>query len=186
MKMSKRAGNYITMRDVLDEVGVDAIRFVMISRNADKKIDFDLDIFLQKNKDNPVFYIQYAHARCSSIINIAKEKFKELNIEKKNNISLTNLELNEEKLIIKQVCSFYNIIESSAKNYEPHRISNYLYDLAKTFHNYWSIGNIDESKRILIEENIDLSRSRIFLILAVKSVIKKGLDILKITCPEKM
>ena len=186
MKMSKRAGNYITMRDVLNEVGVDAIRFVMISRNADKKIDFDLDIFLQKNKDNPVFYIQYAHARCSSIINIAKEKFKELNIEKKNNISLTNLELNEEKLIIKQVCSFYNIIESSAKNYEPHRISNYLYDLAKTFHNYWSIGNIDESKRILIEENIDLSRSRIFLILAVKSVIKKGLDILKITCPEKM
>ena len=186
MKMSKRAGNYITMRDVLDEVGVDAIRFVMISRNADKKIDFDLDIFLQKNKDNPVFYIQYAHARCSSIINIAKEKFKELNIEKKNNISLKNLELNEEKLIIKQVCSFYNIIESSAKNYEPHRISNYLYDLAKTFHNYWSIGNIDESKRILIEENIDLSRSRIFLILAVKSVIKKGLDILKITCPEKM
>ena len=71
-------------------------------------------------------------------------------------------------------------------NYEPHRISNYLYDLAKTFHNYWSLGNIDESKRILIEENIDLSRSRIFLILAVKSVIKKGLDILKITCPEKM
>ena len=78
MRMSKRAGNYITMREVLKEVGVDAIRFMMISRNADKKIDFDLNIFLQKNKDNPVFYIQYAYARCTSIINIAKKKLKML------------------------------------------------------------------------------------------------------------
>ena len=187
MKMSKRAGNYISMRDVLKEVGVDAIRFIMISRNADKKIDFDLDIFLQKNKDNPVFYIQYAHARCTSIINIAKEKLVNFNIESNfKSLNLTNLNLNEEKLIIKQICSFYNVIKSSAQNYEPHRISNFLYDLAKIFHNYWSIGNVDESKRIIIDEDIELSKARIVLVLAVKLVIKKGLSILKINCPENM
>ena len=145
--MSKRAGNYITMREVLKEVGVDAIRFMMISRNADKKIDFDLDIFLQKNKDNPVFYIQYAHARCMSIINIAKNKIKNVNLDKKNQLSLTNLNLDEEKLIIKQICSFFNVIALSAENYEPHRISNFLYDLAKIFHNYWSLEMLMKIKK---------------------------------------
>ena len=150
MKMSKRAGNYITMREVLKEVGADAIRYTMISRNADKKIDFDLDIFFQKNKENPVFYIQYAHARCASIINISKDKLGDITRDlKTNNLNFKNLNLDEEKLIIKQICSFYNVIKSAAENYEPHRISNYLYDLRKTFHNYWSLGNIDENKKLL-------------------------------------
>ena len=187
MRMSKRAGNYITMREVLKEVGVDAIRFMMISRNADKKIDFDLNIFLQKNKDNPVFYIQYAYARCTSIINIAKNKIKNVNLDTTvENLSLTKLNLDEEKLIIKQICSFFNVIKSSAENYEPHRISNFLYDLAKIFHNYWSLGNVDENKKVIIEKDIELSKSRIFLIIAVRSVLKKGLSILKINCPENM
>ena len=125
--MSKRAGNYITMREVLKEVGTDAIRFTMISRNADKKIDFDLDVFLHKNKDNPVFYIQYAHARCSSVVKIAKEKFGDEFVSNLKNINnLIDLQIYEEKQIIKQVCSFYNVIKSSAQNYEPHRISNFL------------------------------------------------------------
>ena len=187
MKMSKRAGTYITMREVLKEVGTDAIRFTMISRNADKKIDFDLDVFLQKNKDNPVFYIQYAYARCSSIIAIAKEKLgDEFIFNSKIIKNLIDLKLNEEKQIIKQVCNFYNVIKCSAQNYEPHRISNFLYDLAKTFHNYWSLGNIDDTKRIIIKEDLMVSKSRLHLIMAVKSVIKKGLDILKIDCPENM
>ena len=187
MKMSKRAGTYITMREVLKEVGTDAIRFTMISRNADKKIDFDLDVFLQKNKDNPVFYIQYAYARCSSIIAIAKEKLgDEFIFNSKIIKNLIDLKLNEEKQIIKQVCNFYNVIKCSAQNYEPHRISNFLYDLAKTFHNYWSLGNIDDTKRIIIKEDLAVSKSRLLLVSAVKSVIKKGLDILKIDCPENM
>ena len=187
MKMSKRAGTYITMREVLKEVGTDAIRFTMISRNADKKIDFDLDVFLQKNKDNPVFYIQYAYARCSSIIAIAKEKLgDEFIFSSKITKNLIDLKLNEEKQIIKQVCNFYNVIKCSAQNYEPHRISNFLYDLAKTFHNYWSLGNIDDTKRIMIKEDLAVSKSRLLLVSAVKSVIKKGLDILKIDCPENM
>ena len=187
MKMSKRAGTYITMREVLKEVGTDAIRFTMISRNADKKIDFDLDVFLQKNKDNPVFYIQYAYARCSSIIAIAKEKLgDEFIFNSKIIKNLIDLKLNEEKQIIKQVCNFYNVIKCSAQNYEPHRISNFLYDLAKTFHNYWSLGNIDDTKRIIIKEDLAVSKSRLLLVSLVKSVIKKGLDILKIDCPENM
>ena len=187
MKMSKRAGNYITMREVLKEVGTDAIRFTMISRNADKKIDFDLDVFLHKNKDNPVFYIQYAHARCSSVVKIAKEKFGDEFVSNLKNINnLTELQIYEEKQIIKQVCSFYNVIKSSAQSFEPHRISNFLLELAKTFHNYWALGNIDESKRIIIGDDLMVSKSRIHLIVAVKSVIKKGLDLLKIDCPESM
>ncbi|PDH56839.1 MAG: arginine--tRNA ligase [alpha proteobacterium MED-G10] len=188
IKMSKRSGNFITMNEVVSEVGSDAIRYMMISRNADKKIDFDLDIFFQKNKENPVFYIQYAYARCMSIIQIVKEKRKEISIDEKNtdSLKLNKLMLEEEKLIIKHICSFYDIIKNSAIHYEPHRISAYLYDLAKIFHNYWSIGNIDAKKRILIENDDDTTRARTYLVFAVKKVLNKGLSLLKIKCPNKM
>ena len=94
--------------------------------------------------------------------------------------------LEEEKLIIKHICSFYDIIKNSAIHYEPHRISAYLYDLAKIFHNYWSIGNIDAKKRILIENDDDTTRARTYLVFAVKKVLNKGLSLLKIKCPNKM
>ena len=188
IKMSKRSGNFITMNEVVSEVGSDAIRYMMISRNADKKIDFDLDVFFQKNKENPVFYIQYAYARCMSIIDIIKDKKEEINLDEKNtdSLKLNKLVLEEEKLIIKHICSFYDVIKNSARYYEPHRISGFLYDLAKMFHNYWSIGNIDNKKRILIENDEDTTRARIYLVLAVKKILNKGLDLLKIKCPNKM
>ena len=188
IKMSKRSGNFITMNEVVSEVGSDAIRYMMISRNADKKIDFDLDVFFQKNKENPVFYIQYAYARCMSIIQIVKEQKKEIRIDEENAdlLMLNKLILEEEKLIIKHICSFYDVIKNSAKHYEPHRISSFLYDLAKIFHNYWSIGNIDEKKRILIEDDDNTTRARIYLVFAVKKILNKGLSLLKIKCPEKM
>ena len=147
MKMSKREGNYVTLRDVIDEVGSDVLRFMMISRNADKKIDFDFDLVQSKTKDNPVFYVQYAYARCISILNIFKETFEcgfdSLNTSK---IPLSNLILEEEKTLIKKLCNYLNVIMSSANYYEPHRITNYLYDLAKDFHAYWGLGKIDSSK----------------------------------------
>ena len=99
---------------------------------------------------------------------------------------LDKLILEEEKLIIKHICSFYDVIKNSAKHYEPHRISSFLYDLAKIFHNYWSIGNIDEEKRILIENDNDTTRARIYLVFAVKKILNKGLSLLKINCPDKM
>ena len=182
LKMSKRKGNYITMREVTKEVGVDALRFMMISRNADKTIDFDFDSLKIKNKDNPVFYVQYAYARCMSVLDISKEKIKEIEID---DFKLDYLTLNEEKMLIKYICNFYNVIKSAAEYFEPHRITNYLYDLSKIFHNYWGLGNIDKKKRIITEDH-DLTKSRLALIKVVSMTINKGLSLLKISSPKSM
>ena len=143
--MSKRSGNYITMREVLKEVGIDNLRFMMISRNADKSIDFDFESVIKKNKDNPVFYVQYAHARCMSILNSYNFRLEDLS---QNFNELSNLNLDEEKMLIKYLCSFFNVIALSAIYFEPHRITNFLYDLAKIFHNYWGVGNLEKEKEL--------------------------------------
>ena len=182
LKMSKRSGNYITLREVTKEVGADALRFMMISRNADKTIDFDFDSLKNKNKDNPVFYVQYAYARCMSILDVSKEKIKEI---EKDDFKLDFLTLNEEKMLIKYICNFYNVIKSSAEYFEPHRITNYLYDISKIFHNYWGLGNIDKKKRIITEDD-DLTKSRLVLTRVVSKTINKGLSLLKISSPKSM
>ena len=181
-KMSKRRGTYVTMREVIDKVGVDALRFMMNSRNADKTIDFDFQLLQQKNKENQVFYVQYAFARCMSILNSSKENFKKKRLD---NFNLEFLDLHEEKMIIKYLCSFYNIIKGAAQNYEPHRITNFLYDLSKIFHYYWGLGNIDKNKRI-ISENFNITESRLALVKALSLTIKKGLSLLKINSPVSM
>ncbi len=187
LKMSKRSGNFVTLRDVIDKVGPDALRFMMISRNADKKIDFDFDIVKSKTKDNPVFYVQYAYARCMSLFKIFNKTFDidflNLEIHKKN---LSNLNLLEEKIIIKKLCNFFNIVTASANNYEPHRMTNYLYDLAKDFHAYWGLGKIKKSNKIILEDNYQISEERMTLILAISLIIKKGMNLIKINCPESM
>ena len=182
LKMSKRKGDYITMREVIKEVGVDALRFMMISRNADKTIDFDFDSLKIKNKDNPVFYVQYAYARCMSILEISKNKIKEI---EKGEYKLDYLILHEEKMLIKYICNFYNIIKNSAEYFEPHRITNYLHDLSKTFHNYWGLGNIDYKKKIITDNN-DLTKSRLILVKVVSMTLNKGLSLLKISSPKSM
>lgn len=187
VKMSKRAGNYVTLRDVIDKVGVDVLRFMMISRNADKKIDFDFEIVKSKTKDNPVFYVQYAYARCMSLFKIYKKifnsNFSNFDFKKRK---ISNLNLVEEKLIIKKLCNFFNVIISSANNQEPHRITNYLYDLAKDFHAYWGLGKIESSKKIIIEDNFEISQERMLLVMGISIIIKKGMNLLKINCPENM
>ena len=170
------------MREVTREVGVDALRFMMISRNADKTIDFDFDSLKIKNKDNPVFYVQYAYARCMSILMASKKKIKEI---EKNVYNLDHLVLHEEKMLIKYICNFYNVIKNSSLYYEPHRITNYLYDLSKIFHNYWGLGNIDKEKKI-ISENDELTKSRLVLIKVVSMTLNKGLSLLKISSPKSM
>ena len=182
LKMSKRKGNYITMREVTKEVGVDALRFMMISRNAEKTIDFDFDSLKMKNKDNPVFYVQYAYARCMSILEMSKKKIKEI---EKGDYKLDYLILHEEKMLIKYICNFYNVIKNSAEYFEPHRITNYLYDLSKTFHNYWGLGNIDKEKKI-ITDDVNLMKSRLMLIRVVSMTLNKGLSLLKISSPKSM
>ena len=184
LKMSKRDGVYITLRDVIDEVGKDALRFMMISRSSEKIIDFDFDLIKTKTKDNPVFYVQYAHTRCNSIIKIAKEKYElEFNYDE---LDLSSLLLEEEIELIKLISSFEKVLYLSAIYYEPHRLTNFLYELSKKFHSYWSMGINDQNKRILIESNIKLSCARLGLIIGVKNIIYKGLKILDIKAPDKM
>ena len=184
VKMSKRSGNYVTLRQVLDKVGSDALRFMMISRSPDKKIDFDFQVVQEKSKENPVFYIQYAHARCCSLIrNSSKIIKKPTNFK---NINLDKLELEEEKSLIISICNFYNVLYTAATNLEPHKLANYLLELSKNFHFYWGLGKTDEEKKIFNEKKPDLSLSRLILVYAVSIILKKGLKILKINCPESM
>ena len=182
IKMSKRSGNYVTMRDVMNEVGTDVLRFMMISRNCDKKIDFDFEIFLQKNKDNPVFYVQYAYARCRSIL---KTSGYDLDKKKLKDLDLSYLILDDEKLLIKNLCNFYSVIKNAALFLEPHRITNYLYDLSKIFHSYWGLGNQNKTMRIIVDDK-NITLSRLVLVKTVSDIIKKSLKILKINCPESM
>ncbi len=187
VKMSKRKGNYITLREVVDKVGADVLRFMMVSRNADKKLDFDFEILKMKTKENPVFYVQYAYARCMSLIEIFNKTFKQ-NLDRNDltNIDLENLNSEEEISLIIKLCNFFNIIVSSARFYEPHRVTNFLYELAKDFHAYWGLGKINVKNKIILEKDYDLSLSRIALIYAVSLIIKKGMDLLKIKCPKNM
>ena len=182
IKMSKRKGTYITLREVLDEVGKDALRFMMVSRSSEKVIDFNFDLVKSKTKENPVFYVQYAHARCYSIQKLANETKK--NVYKEIDFSL--LSLKEEIVIMKNLASFSKILSISAQKYEPHRLCNFLYELSKNFHNYWSLGTSDKNKRILVEGNDNLSDARLSLTNGVKIIIKKGLRILSISAPDQM
>ena len=184
LKMSKRSGNYLTLKDVYNEVGSDALRFMMISRDTKSTIDFDFQSVQERNKDNPVFYVQYAYARCKSLFKIFQENFK-LNSDK-NSFYSNNLKLNEEIDLIKKVTNFHNVILQSAEYYEPHRVTNYLYDLARMFHNYWGLGKINANNKIIIDDNEEITCSRIFLVNIISLVIKKGLRIIKISCPENM
>tara|TARA_B100000989_G_scaffold296993_1_gene281527 strand:- start:714 stop:2381 length:1668 start_codon:yes stop_codon:yes gene_type:complete len=184
LKMSKRQGTYITLRDVLKEVGKDALRFMMISRSSDKVLDFDFDLIKSRTKDNPVFYVQYAHARCCSINKIAKQFFDKKIIKKEQDFSL--LSLPEEISLIKLLCLFNKNIELAVDTFEPNKLTNYLYDLSKSFHSYWSLGTLSSEKRILIEKNMELSQARLGLVNGVKKIIFQGLKILDISAPSSM
>lgn len=184
LKMSKREGVYVTLREVIKEVGKDSLRFMMISRSSDKIIDFDFDLIKQKTKENPVFYVQYAYARCCSIHQIATKEFDFNTCYKNFNFEL--LSMNEELNLIKLIVSYERVLFSAAMSFEPQKFTNYLFDIAKNFHNYWSLGNTQSEKRILISRNREITISRLGLVLATKKTLKKGLDLLKITAPESM
>ena len=180
-KMSKRAGDFISAQDLLNEVNKDSIRFMMLNRSNDVELDFDFDKVKEKTKDNPVFYVQYAFARINSLL-------RTLDVQLHSEISLNeeNLNLNNnEKKIIRKVYEWPKIIESSSKKFEPHKIPFYLYELSTLFHAYWSKGNEDKSYKFI--ENNKLKRVEILAIMnLVAVVIQNGMKILGVSLPEKM
>lgn len=175
--MGKREGEFITLRQVLDEVGKDACRFFFLMRKSDAHLDFDLELAKKQAPENPVFYVQYAHARICSIIKHAKEN--NISIPAYEEIDLSLLNQDEELAIIKTLASFPDIIEGCASSLEPHRLTFYLQELAGFFHPYYN-------KNRVVTDNIELSKARLFLCNAVKIVIKNGLSLLNVSAPEVM
>ncbi len=179
-KMSKRKGDYITVEDLINEVGKDATRFIMLSRSSDVELDFDFSKVKEKSKDNPLYYVQYCYARISSVFrNIGK------NINDEFKIKSYNFNYSSDEIkILKKVSQWPSCIEASTKKLEPHRVPIYLYELASQFHSYWNLGRDDESKRFINKDNI--SDEKIALLKAVSNVIKLGMTIVGVNTPEKM
>src|SRR3989338_982647 len=175
--MGKREGEFVTLRQVIDEVGKDACRFFFLMRKSDAQLEFDLELAKKQAPENPVFYVQYAHARICSIIKHAEEKGMALPTH--NDIDLSLLNQNEEMSIIKTLASFPDIIKDCALSLEPHRLTFYLQELAAIFHPYYN-------KNRVVSNDIPLSKARLFLCIAVKTVIKNGLSLLKVSAPEVM
>ncbi len=180
LKMSKRAGNFITAREVIDEVGADALRFIMLTRKNDAPFDFDLAKVIEQSKDNPIFYVQYAHARCCSVLrqSTAESHQSTANLEKL--IDESEIEL------IKKIANFPRIIEMAVASYEPHRIAFYLQELAAEFHALWNKGTENPDLKFIVKEDLQLTKARIYLVLATKLIIKTGLEIFNIKAVEEM
>ena len=180
-KMSKRAGDFISAQDLLNEVNKDSIRFMMLNRSNDVELDFDFEKVKEKTKDNPVFYVQYAYARINSIARILKK-----NLNDKISINSETFQPNEyEEKILRKIFEWPKIIESAAYKLEPHKIPFYLYELSTLFHSYWSKGNEDSKFRIIQDGKIKKEDSLAYIFL-VAAVIKNGMNILGVSLPEKM
>ena len=175
IKMSKRSGNFVSLSDIIDAVGKDVIRFMMLTRRNDQSLDFDFEKVTQKSKENPVFYVQYAHARCNSIFKSAEILEDNLNIE---NTDL--LIKNDEIELIKFISQWPRTLELAAKKHEPHRICYYLIELSSMFHTLWNKGKDNFNVKFIVENNIKLTNARLSLVKVVALTIRKGLSILKI------
>jgi arginyl-tRNA synthetase len=180
-KMSKRAGDFITASDLINEVGKDSVRFMMIYRSNDSQLDFDFDLVTDQSKENPVFYVQYAYARICSVFRKTAYNDKE---QKNTNLNLLTQEIEID--IIKKISEWSKCLELSAFHLEPHRLPFYLYELASLFHTYWNLGNENDNLKFLNDKNLDLQSSRLFLIKKIQLVLKSGLDILNVNAPTEM
>ena len=179
VKMSKRSGNFVTLADVVEEVGKDVVRFTMLTRKADAQMDFDFAKVVEASKDNPVFYVQYAHARICSL----RRKVAEAGIAGGADLTLLD---GEDLTLAKLAAQFPRIVESAAAAHEPHRIAFYLYDLAAAFHAYYNLGNDRPERRILVVNNAPLTLSRLFLGNAIGQVIANGLSIMGVAAAQEM
>ena len=175
--MSKRAGNFVTLRDVVQDVGADAARYIFLTRKTDSHLDFDLDIAKEQSRENPVYYVQYAHARIASVFREVEAR--NIPVPGRETVKIDLLDVEEEQNIIKALAKYPEMIEEAALAYEPHRITFYLQDLAGLLHNYYF-------KHRIITEDLARTGARLFLMKQVKTVIQSALKILGVAAPERM
>ncbi len=175
--MSTRKGEFVTLREVMDEVGKDAARYIFLTRRSDSHLDFDLELAKEKSSDNPVYYVQYAHARICSMFRVARDEG--IEIDWSSDIDLSLLDLPQEKKMMKILAQYPAVVSSCARFREPHRLPYYLNDLVSVFHSYYN-------KNRVISDNEPLMRARFYLVKAVQIVVKNALDILGVNAPEKM
>ena len=187
-KMSKRAGTFVTLRDVVDEVGSDAVRFMMLYRKELEQLDFDFAKVTEQSKDNPVFYVQYAHARAASVLRNAREVFSGLDTTREG-IAGANLALLTDpgELDLIRRCAHYpSLISGAARAHEPHRLAFYLYDLASAFHSHWTRGNDLPQLRVIQQDDRALTAARCALVASLQLVLSSGLAVLGVGAPEAM
>lgn len=188
VRMSKRAGTFVTLREVVDEVGKDVVRFIMLTRKNDAHLDFDLEKVLEQSRDNPVFYVQYAHARAHSVLRHAAEMFAGVDLSPAAlaEVGLGRLTDPAELALIRMMAGWPRLVESAAEAHEPHRVAFYLYDLAAAFHGLWNKGKDDTSLRFLVAEDRELSLARLAMVQAMALVVASGLDVFGVEPVEEM
>ena len=180
-KMSKRKGDYITVDDLINEVGKDASRFIMLNRSSDVELDFDFDNVIEKSKENPLYYVQYAYARISSV-------FRHLNKDLESEINIKNFDFKyseEEINILKKISEWPKCIDASSQKFEPHRIPVYLYELSSLFHSFWNLGKDNPEKRFINNQK-KISDEKLIFLKIVSNVIKSGMNIVGVSTPTKM
>ncbi|WP_434712864.1 arginine--tRNA ligase [Rhizobium sp. YTUHZ045] len=187
VKMSKRSGDFVTLRDVVEEVGRDSVRFMMLYRKNSEPLDFDFAKVTEQSKDNPVFYVQYAHARCMSVFRQAREAFPGLDVSPEDLAkAVAGIEDPAELQLVAKLAEFPRIVEAAAQSQEPHRIAFYLYDLASAFHAHWNKGKDQPELRFVNDKNRESTIARLGLVYAVASVLKSGLAITGTAAPDEM
>jgi len=186
--MSKRAGSFVTLRDLLEEVGRDAVRFTMLTRKADAQMEFDLDQAVAQTRENPVFYVQYAHARCRSVLRAAAEMFEPEAVRDAAlaDVPLETLEAEPELAVIRRLATWPRTVEGAALAREPHRIAFFLYDLASDFHMLWNRGKDDATLRFLQADRPAETLARLALVAATAVVIRSGLAVMGVEPVEEM
>jgi arginyl-tRNA synthetase len=188
VKMSKRAGNFVTLRDIIDEVGRDVVRFIMLTRRNDQTLDFDFAKVMEQSKDNPVFYVQYAHARCRSVQRLATQHYEAAALapEALAAAELERLGSPEELDLIRRMAAWPAVVSGAAEAHEPHRIAFYLYELAASFHLLWTRGKDDATLRFLLETDPSLTIARLALVQAVATVLASGLRVMGVEPAEEL
>ena len=188
VKMSKRSGDFVTLREAVDEVGRDAVRFMMLFRKNDATLDFDLAKVLEQSRENPVFYVQYAHARCASVFRQAREAFPEADFNPKRlaEADLSRLSDDAEADVLRLLAQYPRVVEAAADAHEPHRIAFFLYDLAAAFHGLWNKGKDLPQLRFVNQNDQQSTEARLALVHVVRCVLVSGLAVLGVTAPDEM